>query len=1693
MTDEVHSARRPYPGLRPFREEEAEIFFGRDAQTNELLTRLARQRFIAVTGPSGCGKSSLVIAGMIPALRSGLAVDAGSNWRVCPMRPGRSPMRALATALATREIVGAQHLDAANPDRIEAALRFGPRGLVDVLRESTVLGGASVLLLVDQFEEIFRFRERISQDEADAFVHLLLATAGQTALPVYVVITMRSDYLGDCTVFQGLPQAINDGQYLTPRLTRDECAQAIQGPARVFGGDVEAGLLNALLNDFGPDPDQLPLLQHALMRMWQRKADACAVTHPGQPVLLERADYAQRLGEALDRHADEVLHTLTNDEQWLAQVLFRRLTERAPGRRDTRAPALLGEVAAVAGLEPARAVAALAPVIDAFRREGCNFIVASPPELGTETLLDIGHESLIRQWKTLSGWVEAEAESAAVYVRLADAARRHARNQAALLWEPDLQHALQWQAQEHPGEAWAARYRSREEPADAAGEEFRRVEAYLEASRRAWDDAQERKRQREEDARRRDIDEARRQAEADAARADAQRAHAELNLERAQKVAAARRRRNVALAGLAALLALAVLGLWGRNELYGWMLTPAQETYADFHSVRGVPRGIGPALTAEQISRRAVSYQITKKCRRVPGRFGQWLERIDDRLGTNFSTAAGACPQERIVEMRAINASGELTTAHRAELSALGGSDDAARPARKGVRWQYLYDDLGRIAYEVELDRKGRLVRSLVYSPADQGSAPSQRTRQLLDEGGFPLPPTGDMCASTETVEFASPEGYEWRYRYKDRFGEPAPGRDHVPVQELRRDERGFLLEVVSLDFRGGNGELVPIDDAMGNASVRYSDFDRFGQGRRVEYRGADGELVEMKGVAAYLRAFDAVGNQTEELALDAGGRPATGSEGWHRRAIEYGAKGTITRETFWAVDGSAAAQRDRCHEMRWTYDDAGRRIGGACSGIDGRPGGLDAPTWRIEYDGDGNTSAWSYWDAAGRQPVLGREGWHRLVRKHDDRGNLVIETYLDVHGKAVRLKRGHAGTRFEYDDRNQLVRRVYLDPDEHATLIADGYAELRYAYDENGKRTSERYFDADGNMAWAATGFVGVDFERDTCGQETERRFVGPDGRPVTIADGHSGERNTYDRLGRAVMLQYTDASGRPTAHADGVAGWRDSLDRFGNIVERRYFGTDGRPVADVQGKAGWRQVFDRWGNVTREDSIDLSGRLVATEGEAGYRYASTVWVRDPLGHAVEEAYFGMRGEPVYLREGYARRRLTRDELGRLVQDSYLGAECQAVQTDSGFHRVRYRLDERGRTIGEEYFDPQGAPVKTINGSHRVEFTTDVHGRELGRRHYDAANRPVAGGPGWHEMRVELDALGREVHRSYWDSHGKADLSADATHHAVHQRLDQHGRVVERRYVDRRQRPTAGPEGVSVVQFRHDKSGRLVEQIYRGPDGRLMQGDGRFARKTVTHDRLGRTIAESYFGTDGRLRTDEFARAEFSYGTRTLTERRYRANGLPSAGAGTFAARITRLDASGQEVESTWFDAHGRPTPGRDNYWARLTHAYDERGREVELSGFSSDPWSPTGLALQVTRRSRFDQYGHAVEMRWLGPTGEPVEWNDVARELQRFDWRGQIVEAHRYGLDGMPVHVPDPTAANAAIERSTYDERGHLVLRRYFDAQGQLMAVRTAVGYCAAVRWHPDARGQSPRPEGDCLDARMRPADADTGAPVD
>ncbi|MFI5457196.1 MAG: NACHT and WD repeat domain-containing protein [Isosphaerales bacterium] len=458
----------PYPGLRPYLRDETDLFFGRDEQVAQVLGRLHEARFLAVVGTSGCGKSSLVYAGIIPALETYLEVTDGANLVVVALRPGDQPLRALSRAL----------LDALDPARagseaavsfLQADLRRGPIALVEALRVTPPPEGTHLLFLIDQFEEIFRYREEEDRDEADAFVALLLATAKRTDVAAHVVLTMRSDYLGDCAVFGGLPEAISASQFLTPRMTRDQRQKAIEGPALTAGGRVEPDLINRLLNDMDSGPDQLPLMQHVLMRLWLKAQDVGGDGAAG--IELKLNDYEGEdiggLAHALDLHADEAYAKLEPnqkpDPKRIAEVMFRLLSERDAGThnegrpRDTRRPTLLRTVAEVAGAEVTPAD--VARVAEAFRAPGLNFLTPPVPEpLESTTRLDVSHESLIRRWKRLQGWVDSEAKSAEIYRRLADSARLWRDGNSDLFRRIETNATLAWRKRERPNAAWAQRY-----------------------------------------------------------------------------------------------------------------------------------------------------------------------------------------------------------------------------------------------------------------------------------------------------------------------------------------------------------------------------------------------------------------------------------------------------------------------------------------------------------------------------------------------------------------------------------------------------------------------------------------------------------------------------------------------------------------------------------------------------------------------------------------------------------------------------------------------------------------------------------------------------------------------------------------------------------------------------------------------------------------------------------------------------------------------------------------------------------------------------------------------------------------------------------------------------------------------------------------------------------------------------------
>lgn len=459
-------ARNPFPGLRAFSPAESDVFFGRGAQVRDLADKLQQAPLIAVAGDSGCGKSSLVLAGLLKVLEQQGRAEGQTQWRPVVMRPGSAPVDNLAAPLA-RALSADGKADSSRIGALGGRLRLGGFGLAEAVRTARLPPAVRLLVVVDQFEEIFRFRRLTDADEALAFVKLLLHAAEDRDSPVNVIITLRSNTLGQCADFRDLPEAVSRGQFLVPRLTREQRKQAIVGPVEQRGFRIAPRLVQCVLNDVSDDYDDLPVMQHALSYTWQHWARACQGTRE-----MDLVDYeaAGRADGALSKHANEAFDSLTG----LAPVverIFRALTERlSAGAGEERRPMPLHQLCAVTGAS----LADVSTVVERYRRPDTAFLLPGvQTDLAANPVIDISHESLIRGWGRLRDWAHDESLSAQTYRRIADAAAEFDAGTGSHLRDPALQFALDWRERRKPGSAWA----------DLYGGRFDAAMAFLDASR----------------------------------------------------------------------------------------------------------------------------------------------------------------------------------------------------------------------------------------------------------------------------------------------------------------------------------------------------------------------------------------------------------------------------------------------------------------------------------------------------------------------------------------------------------------------------------------------------------------------------------------------------------------------------------------------------------------------------------------------------------------------------------------------------------------------------------------------------------------------------------------------------------------------------------------------------------------------------------------------------------------------------------------------------------------------------------------------------------------------------------------------------------------------------------------------------------------------------------------------------------
>jgi energy-coupling factor transporter ATP-binding protein EcfA2 len=533
----------PYTGLRSFTEEESLYFKGRDFQIDQITELLEKNKFLMVTGASGEGKSSLIFAGLIPNARAGFFKAKYTNWIVADFRPERSPVKNMALSIADKF--------GQKADTIETELRRGFTSLVDLYTNSEFYiedtgkeweqlpdaekknkkrQAANLMILVDQFEEFFTnpenfYNEAPSQD-SQIVVNLILETAREAIkrnLPIYIVCTMRSDYIGQCSAFRGLPEYIGFSQFFVPRLKRKDLKQVIEEPAILSGNRISQRLIERIVYDIAEGIDQLPILQHALSQVWlaadQGRQEMDLIHYAmvgGMPAddlpdedrsrferwfndlpEYQRKYYSETgLNKVIEIHASVLYEKAwsyynksnpgknisAQEAKRIIALTFSCLT-KIDNSRAVRNRMTLGEITSIIN-EPEFTYEVVGGVLNSYREAGNSFIrpfITDDPathSLQPNTVLDITHESLIRNWNKLNTWANREFEFYSTYLdfnKQLDRWKSSGKSSNFLLPIGPLTYFENWYRACKPNAGWIRRYSEIQNDQDKAYQDAEQI------------------------------------------------------------------------------------------------------------------------------------------------------------------------------------------------------------------------------------------------------------------------------------------------------------------------------------------------------------------------------------------------------------------------------------------------------------------------------------------------------------------------------------------------------------------------------------------------------------------------------------------------------------------------------------------------------------------------------------------------------------------------------------------------------------------------------------------------------------------------------------------------------------------------------------------------------------------------------------------------------------------------------------------------------------------------------------------------------------------------------------------------------------------------------------------------------------------------------------------------------------------
>jgi hypothetical protein len=293
----------------------------------------------------------------------------------------------------------------------------------------------------------------------------------------YLVITLRSDLISVCEHYRGFIELLNNSNFLVSRMSRENFREVIIGPVKNAGAEIDNDLVEQLIDEVEDRTDQLPVLQHALMRTWIRWKE---LDEPERPI--DYTDYSSigTMKDAISRHADEIYERLDQNGKRICEKLFKIITGKGSDNKGVRYPSNVKTIRSVVPCTGDE----LYKVIEEFRNPSISVLTPHYSiRLDDDSIIDLSHESLIHLWDRLRKWIDEESSSVQMYLRLSEVSALYQQGKTGLLKQPDLQLAINWREQNKPTLWWAQKYN----PA------YERAMVYLRTSEKEYLESEERK------------------------------------------------------------------------------------------------------------------------------------------------------------------------------------------------------------------------------------------------------------------------------------------------------------------------------------------------------------------------------------------------------------------------------------------------------------------------------------------------------------------------------------------------------------------------------------------------------------------------------------------------------------------------------------------------------------------------------------------------------------------------------------------------------------------------------------------------------------------------------------------------------------------------------------------------------------------------------------------------------------------------------------------------------------------------------------------------------------------------------------------------------------------------------------------------------------------------------------------------